>query len=244
MRLIAFFHVFPRKGFERIVGNVLSVFDAGLSLMIEKIVVCVQTIPGRRPDIDGVDIPASVRRKLEIRHISNTCAEWDTLVELWDFCRGNQDHLVLYVHTKGVAHGGPHKDDWREMMLHFCVERWSNAVAVFDDLGINAAGCNMKNKQPRRRSVRREFFGGGRGPWDLWHFSGNFWWARASAISALPDPRTEETRRTLTWKGVKQNLAAELWIGLVGSSHMASLHQSHVDHQRSLYPRSCYELTS
>lgn len=88
------------------------------------------------------------------------------------------DTPVLYLHLKGSSwrHGQretPHVEDWRRLMLYFCVERWQEAVDRLRTY--SAVGCNIS-------MVHHP------------HFSGNFWWARAGALAMLPQPSYEWDR--------------------------------------------------
>jgi len=175
--------------------------------------------------------------------VSRIGREWETLKVLWDFCRDAQEPwFVLYIHTKGVYRGGPFSEDWRRMMLYFCVEKWQNALSKFEDPSCLAVGCNLKNKRPVRRyseHFKAHGFDILKSP-PMWHYSGNFWWVRSEAICRLPDPDSQEARRILTWKGIKTNLAAERWVGELGIEHLGQLHKSTVDHCTKRYPRSRY----
>ena len=123
------------------------------------------------------------------------------------------DDAILYLHLKGSSwdpkrRETPCIDDWRDLMTYFCITRWQEAVKKL--VRAKAAGCNVSTAHKP-------------------HFSGNFWWARASAIKALPKPSYEWDR-----------MEGEFWIGGVGLPHMESLHQSGVDHYFQRYPRMSY----
>lgn len=105
--------------------------------------------------------------------------EIPTLAWLHYDCQSmKEDAPVLYLHLKGASwrHGQPETpfvDDWRRMMLYFCVERWQEAV---DGLVLHSAvGCNISTAHHP-------------------HFSGNFWWARAGTLARLPKPSHEWDR--------------------------------------------------
>lgn len=123
---------------------------------------------------------------------------------------------ILYLHVKGASWlpGKPETacvDDWRQLMTHFCVTRWESALRALDAPGVRAVGCNLSTARGRP------------------HFSGNFWWAKAGAVRALPIPE-------YSW----DRMEGEFWIGGVGVEHMGSLHQSGVDHYFVRYPREMY----
>ena len=248
--IVIFFHVFPWKKYQDIVNETCVLLEKfGLSGASHKVFFCLVRIKDFHPSQSGsrwLDIPetesTSERAVLSIPKLGR---EWETLKIVWDFCCDlNEPWFVLYLHTKGVYRSGRLSDDWRRMMLYFCVEKWQDALSMFDDQECMAVGCNLRNKRPARR-YSQHFKSHGldilKAP-PMWHYSGNFWWARSEAIRSLPDPESQEARRILTWKGIKVNLAAERWIGELGREHLGLLHKSRVDHYTKKYPRSRYAL--
>ena len=121
------------------------------------------------------------------------------------------DGALLYLHTKGIVHGGHTIDDWREMMEYFCIDRWPDAMTKLDE-GFDAVGCDWESSEP--------------GMWS--HFAGNFWWACTAHLRKL-SPIIETDVR-----GHAEGL-------LNGhNTKGTSLHHSHVDHYREPYPRERY----
>jgi hypothetical protein len=73
-------------------------------------------------------------------------------------------------------------------MEYFNIQHWqhvSQALAANNEL--MTAGC-----EPWAHSKRQADFPGfvRSNAEEVWHYSGNFWWARASHIATLPDPAT------------------------------------------------------
>ena len=92
-------------------------------------------------------------------------------------------------------------------MLHFLVERHEQAIAAL--ASADAVGCNLP-EVPRR------------------HFSGNFWWAKASYLAGLaPVPAGDRHE-------------AEWWVLSGQNARAQSLHDSGVDHHRAFYGRAAY----
>jgi len=249
--IVIFFHVFPWKKYQEIVNETCVLLERfGLAAETHKIFFCLVRIKGFYPCMSGkrrLEIPDTTRlaRERMVLSIPKLGREWETLKILWDFCQDlNEPWFVLYLHTKGVYRSGRLSDDWRRMMLYFCVERWQETLSTFDDPTCLAVGCNLRNKRPARR-YSQHFESHGldilKAP-PMWHYSGNFWWARSEAICSLPDPESQEARRILTWKGIKVNLASERWIGELGREHLGQIHKSGVDHYTKKYPRSRYAM--
>jgi len=251
MRPIAiFFHVFPWKKYQDIVDETCQlVEDSGLSSASCYMFFCIVRVKGAHPSQINcrhlIDTRGETKLERVVLSVEHKGREWETLKVLWNFCRTvTEPWFVLYIHTKGVYRASPRSDDWRRMMLYFCVERWRETLSMFDDSTCLAVGCNLRNKRPGRRYLEN-FKSHGldilKTP-PLWHYSGNFWWAKSEAICSLPDPESQDARRILTWKGIKANLAAERWIGELGREHLGMIHKSGVDHYTKRYPRSRYVL--
>ena len=109
--------------------------------------------------------------------------EFPTLLALQLHCE-NYDGDVFYLHTKGVVNTGTAQHEWRSRMEEFLIVHHDLARKKLFE-GYVAAGAF-----------------GDANPW--WHIPGNFWWARADHIRALPDIRH------LNWL---DRWAAERWIG-------------------------------
>ena len=142
--------------------------------------------------------------------------EFPTLAALQQTCR-SQRCLVFYIHSKGVFQATAETADWRDMMTYFVIERYADCISVLDDHDV--CGVNWQNV-----------------PWP--HFSGNFWWAHSQYIAALPSI-AELRQPTGTWNHSERH-QCERWIGSGTIVRTATLHQSHVDHYRSRYPREFF----
>jgi hypothetical protein len=111
--------------------------------------------------------------------------EFPTLKRVWDYSQQNNGK-VLYLHTKGATRPGAQIDDWRQMMLHFNVTKWREALHYLTDH--DTAGCNL---QPLNNT---------------YHYSGNFWWANCSYLKQLPNPSNFTRREDAEfWLGFHKN---------------------------------------
>lgn len=155
--------------------------------------------------------------------------EIPTLINLKTFCdQDTNDSYVLYLHQKGVTR--PYSQpvsDWRDLMLYFNVEQWENCVDKlsqgYDTVGVN---WHKDHKYP--------------------HYSGNFWWAKASYIKELPGLTYPRENNFLTQLGLdigEHKLDSEFWLGLE-TPNALSLHDSQVDHYNEIYPSHLYKNTS
>jgi GR25 family glycosyltransferase involved in LPS biosynthesis/glycosyltransferase involved in cell wall biosynthesis/GT2 family glycosyltransferase len=136
-------------------------------------------------------------------------AEAPTLTLIRQFAQFHDQARILYLHTKGASHPQPtlQTADWRRLMLHFVVEHHEQALAAL--AGADAVGCNL-TLAPRR------------------HFSGNFWWAKASYLAGLA-PVPDGDRHEAEW-----------WVLSGQAARAESLHDSGVDHHHEFYGRAAY----
>jgi hypothetical protein len=94
--------------------------------------------------------------------------ELPTLEFLYQFCRNNRDHNVLYLHTKNVGKEINNCiEDQIKYMLFFNIVKWEKCIKILEKY--STCGVDL-------RSV------------PTIHYSGNFWWAKSAYISSLPSP--------------------------------------------------------
>lgn len=118
---------------------------------------------------------------------------------------------VLYCHTKGTTHeytreklGSIHGIMWRRSMTRHVVTDWQHCLELLEDH--DAVGCHWT--LPGEYTVGIVTV--------TPHFAGNFWWAKAGYLAALP-PVSDESR-----------FHAESWIGL-GDPKIADLRPGYPD---------------
>lgn len=121
------------------------------------------------------------------------------------------DSKILYLHTKGVTHGGNLSkviNDWRNYMLYFLVECGKDCLRVLNKYDI--VGVNYQ-QTPHK------------------HYSGNFWWSNSKHIRLL-DSIESNVRHDCEW-----------WIMTKDNENYVSLYNTEVDHYRTTYPREKYD---
>ena len=136
-----------------------------------------------------------------------------TLEALRKYCDENEG-CVFYIHTKGVSVVQQCVADWRHLMEHFVIGRWTECIAALktsDTCGVNW----LMHPSP--------------------HYSGNFWWATCDYIRTLPS----SPNPVLGWTEPART-ACEAWIGCNGQIRSAELHNSNVNHYLQRYPRTKY----
>lgn len=138
--------------------------------------------------------------------------ETPTLQSLRQFCEQNPEWKVLYFHTKGITQPSKQTNDWRKVMEHFCIERWSDSVEMLDRH--DTVGCLFMD------DCYYGFYP---------HYSGNFWWAKSQYVQKLDHSYLNQ--------GIRQN--REFWIGTGGGS-MFSFLNTGLNHYANEFPRHLY----
>jgi len=117
--------------------------------------------------------------------------EFPTLELLYHWAKRNPDAAILYFHTKGVSDPSSRvKAEWRKYMGWGCIERWRDCLDELekhDTCGVEWFEGHWQNQVTGCAGF----------------YAGNFWWANATHLAKLPDPRT--LRRSNRWE-------AEAWI--------------------------------
>jgi len=104
-----------------------------------------------------------------------------TTTALKKFCdeRKNHNFAILYIHNRGATRfpDSP-SEDWTLMMEYFCIENWKKGLSILSNK--YTAGCEM---WAHRSRIKQNDF--------IYHYSGNFWWARSDYIRLLKYPTFE-----------------------------------------------------
>ena len=120
------------------------------------------------------------------------------------------DARILYLHSKGVRTNGenPRIEDWTRYMTYFTVECWRECQIELDLY--DTTGVNLSSQV-------------------TWHYSGNFWWARANYISTLGECSREPY------------LAPEMWV-CSKTEKRGCLFQSNRNHYLEEFPENLYRV--
>ena len=97
-----------------------------------------------------------------------------TIKQIIAFSKLHPDYKVLYLHTKGVSYTKNHYFypgiiSWIDFVLYSLVSHFDNCIKLLDKYNYDTVGCNFREKEVNPR-----------------HYSGNFWWAKASYLQELP----------------------------------------------------------
>ena len=118
-----------------------------------------------------------------------------TTTVLKRFCdeRINDKFAILYIHNRGSTRNPDSpSEDWTLMMEFFCIENWKKGLLMLNNK--LTAGCEMF---PHEARIKKNNFGMMRNVSSIkqnnsmYHYSGNFWWARSDYIRLLKYPSFE-----------------------------------------------------
>jgi hypothetical protein len=164
-----------------------------------------QSIQWLKRDYPKCDISETTENKFELT----------TLEKLLSFASHNPDTEILYMHTKGITKlKNPAVRDWRELMEYYCLYKHELCLELLKDHSV--VGVNLL-------------------PTPMPHFSGNFWWTKASHINTLPC-LLDGKLSTLDLR-----MSAEFWVCSTEKSSLVSVHQSMVNHYTTRYPEDNYK---
>ena len=162
-----FIHIALLNGwFEKVHKYILLITSSGLFNIVNHIYLCFVG----EGNIDISNFTDDIRKKIIIKRVSNNLTDYELPTQklLYDFCSSNSDSYILYIHTKGVGKElNLCIEDWVDYMLYFLIEKYTDVFKIL--LTNSTAGVDLRNEP-------------------ILHYSGNFWWAKSSYISRLPDP--------------------------------------------------------
>jgi len=165
---------------------------------------------------EGVLIPDPILEdsKFQIVYVGKS-EEYEraTLLHMRKFSEIDPENTkYYYLHTKGLKHFGTDREqniiDWIQLMLYWNIEKWRSAVHVLDAGTHETYGCNVAG-----------------------HYSGNFWWARASHIRKLSHTIGPTYFDPEDW-------IASRYIPLYSAYNSGLQGMGHYDHP---YPREIYD---
>ena len=205
-----FYHVYPGYGWEEMYHEQLgALVSNGLYDKLNHLHI----------GFNGSFNICSVPDKAVACSNENQQEETGTLKSLRDWAAANPESYVLYFHTKGASRKTRFTEDWRKCMQYFCITNWRECYQALQD-GYDLAGINWQEDTSM-----------GYHP----HFSGGFWWAKASYINTLTDKALDSTFRydREFWIGTGKPTVKNLWESAYNNKRIAH-------HYRQPYPKSIY----
>ena len=167
---------------------------------------------GVNGDNELFNVPDKVKVKYNAKKYWNT--EKETLLDLRDFCKENEDYKVLYFHTKGATRDELCVQSWRLMMEYFVIDKWKECIKYLDTYtSVGVQMCRVGPSIYPDGTIKEE------NPTIV--YAGNFWWANASYINTLRTKYVDDDCR----------YAVEKWIGDSDISNPKDLY-THPDFDR------------
>jgi len=119
--------------------------------------------------------------------------EGTTLLKLYDECDSYDN--VGYIHSKGMTSLSKQVNRWRKVLEYGVIEKWNDNINALNK-GYDVSGIIWSQA--------------------IYHFGGNFWWARSSYIKTLPRPVIKKWNKEIVpigsnWSG---RFRYEGWIGI------------------------------
>jgi hypothetical protein len=174
MKIIGFYHVADLPHWNEVMTDQMTkMSESGLLDRIDELHVCTN---GNASSFIAAQHATKEFDNMHWQHVNqhSLIGEYPTLNVLKNYCDTHtEEFLVMYVHLKSLSGwGDANRQDWRHYMDYWQLERWEDCVRVLQQ-GYETAGINYNDQS--------------NGQNDNWpHYSGNFWWARASYIRRLP----------------------------------------------------------
>lgn len=235
MKIKLFYHVHDLPGaFELMSEQLTNISEQGLLDEANEVHICTN---GNEANFAPAREAMAEFGNVHFHHVSDRPNLWEypTLDFMKTHCDQSDDEFyVCYLHLKGLSRpGDTTATDWRKFMEYYTIERWQDCV---DELNRNfdTVGPNFIEK-----------------PWP--HYSGNFWWAKASYIrklEKLPHPDTLQWGTPSKYTEAVYDVGNfrydhEAWIG-TGNPVWAELGTSPGKqepgwHYRNNYPRELYD---
>ena len=185
MRIVGFYHAPDLPHWNEVMSDQLTkMSESGLLDRIDELHIC---MCGNPNSFSAAQESLKEYSNIFWIHVETDTqlGEWPTLTYLKDYCdKHPEEFYVMYTHLKGLSKfGDPYREGWRQYMDYWQIERWEDNVAALDQ-NYETTGINFNDEAAY---TSRNFS-------NVWpHYSGNFWWARASYVrrlDPLQDPRT------------------------------------------------------
>jgi len=187
-KILGFMHIATMNHWEEIVEELVYYIDGNGLLSNTNQLLQVTVGPEHKAEMPKYGSLNKKRKKIKRFSAGFDLRQYEypTLNRLWETCKATDDEFyVYYCHTKGASYRQNFKSDiWRRVMAEAVLGRsWRECVVKLDE-GNNTCGIMIRNG----------------------HYSGNFWWAKASYIRTLRKPLRSSNRFIHeTWLSIRGN---------------------------------------
>jgi len=141
--------------------------------------------------------------KVKVVRYTTNKFEYDTLINLQNYCKMNKNGCVLYYHSKGTSKIDQTESmkSWRDCLEYLNIDHWSKSV---DSLKLKAYDVVGGLYVEKYVSPQKEYNN---------YYSGNFWWADCEYINRLPNLSLTYMNTLVSGDMSDHRMACELWIG-------------------------------
>ena len=167
MKIKVFVHLNDLPGaFDLMSEQLTLASETGLLDAAEEVILCTN---GNVNNFASAKEVMAEFENVKFVHVSDNTGLWE--FPTLDYMKhvvdtSTEEFYICYFHLKGLSRLGDQRvQDWRHYMEYWCIDRWEDNVAKLNE-GMDTVGANYVE-----------------GPWA--HYSGNFWWARASYVRKL-----------------------------------------------------------
>jgi len=142
-------------------------------------------------------------QKINVVRYSSNKFEYNTLINLQNYCKLNNDGCVLYFHSKGTSktHQSESLKSWRECLEYFNIDNWKKSVQILQSKGSDVVGTLYVTECVSANKVFKNYY------------SGNFWWADVRYINTLPNISLIYSNTVNNSDFIDHRMECELWIG-------------------------------
>ena len=168
MKIKVFVHLNDLPGAFDVMSEQLTLAsESGLLDAADEVVLCTN---GKPESFNGAKEVLAEYENVTFVHTSDSAGNWEypTLDLLHQECASvpEEECYICYFHLKGLSRPNDAKAvEWRQYLNYWTIERWEDNVKKLDE-GMDTVGVDFIEA-----------------PWP--HYSGNFWWARASYIRKI-----------------------------------------------------------
>lgn len=141
--------------------------------------------------------------KVNVTRYSENNFEYNTLVNLQNYCNLNRNGIVFYFHSKGTSKTIQSESlkSWRNCLEHYNIKLWRTSFINLKNNAYDISGALYIDVY--KNSVR-EYRN---------YYSGNFWWSSCSYITKLPNLLYLKEMNKNSSDPSDVRMQCELWIG-------------------------------
>ena len=141
--------------------------------------------------------------KVKVVRYTTNKFEYNTLINLQNYCKLNLNGCVLYYHSKGTSKviQTDSITSWRDCLEYLNIDNWQKSVDALKTKNYDVVGGLYVTHYVSPKKEYRNYY------------SGNFWWGDCEYISKLPNLSLTYVDTMYNGDMSDHRMACELWIG-------------------------------